>query len=30
MDVCAGTEPPMVEVTPGHWAACYLHPSAEA
>jgi len=30
MEVCAGTEPPMVEVAPGHWAACYLHPSAEA
>jgi oligopeptide/dipeptide ABC transporter ATP-binding protein len=29
MDVCAGVEPPLIEVTPGHWAACYLHPSKE-
>ena len=27
MEVCSGVEPPLIEVTKGHWAACYLHPS---
>jgi oligopeptide transport system ATP-binding protein len=24
---CRQAEPPLVEVTPGHWAACFLHPA---
>ncbi len=29
MDICRGEEPPLIEIMPDHYAACWLHPSKE-
>jgi oligopeptide/dipeptide ABC transporter ATP-binding protein len=30
MDVCPRVEPPLIEIAPGHFAACHLHTAATA
>ncbi|PYT36166.1 MAG: peptide ABC transporter substrate-binding protein [Acidobacteria bacterium] len=29
VEACPRIEPPLLEVTPGHWVACHLHPGPE-
>jgi len=30
VEACPRIDPPLVEVSPGHWVACHLHPGASA